>query len=297
MTIKSKAVLALVISALCYVILSALVRELDKGFGTMTQVYMRNLVGIILALLLFRKKIRFSRIFNMRKKDLFIISVLMGVIGWAFSIWFITMGALNTKLVNVSVIFSLLPVFAYIFSVAFLRRKPKLNLLLYSLVSIYGSLVIATGSFIPNLQGFGLGELYVLLATATGAMYFIGRKMLSSDLNNNEIALVAMFFSFLSLAILAPLKGESFPGFVPGNVLLALLVSGLIIMIVSVIENFGFEHLDATVGSQILLTEVVYALMIGFIFFQEFPSGTEMVGGMILISGVVLSYKGGVGSD
>jgi drug/metabolite transporter (DMT)-like permease len=53
---------------------------------------------------------------------------------------------------------------------------------------------------------------------------------------------------------------------------------------------FGFQHFDVNIGTVILATELFFAVVIGFVFFQEVPAPNELFGGvLIFIASIIAS--------
>ena len=282
----------LVVVSACYTLLSIGSRLLAEGFQPMTQVYLRIAIATVALSVLFRKKLRLANIFHAPKRD-WIILFIMGTVGYSVAVYFITLGAINAKLVNVSVIFASVPFFSYFYAFLFLKKPfdPKLAALL--ILSLIGISLVATKSFAPYLAPFGRGEWFTLLATATMATFYVGRKMLSKHLNTSEITVAVMTIAALSGWILALLRHESFSmsAFSNPHVLLGLSIGGLMNAIVNPIEIYAFDHLDAVLGTQILLLENVFSPIAGFLFYHEIMSFPELAGGLIIVGSVYFANK------
>jgi len=282
----------LIIVAASYTLLNVGSRLLAEGFLPMTQVYMRVALATFALLFLFRNTISWTKIRTVPRRD-FIVLLTMGTIGYSIGVYFITLGALNAKLVNVAIIFASVPFFSYLYSFLFLKKPFDLRLTGLLAISLVGISFVATKSFIPHLDTFGIGEWFTLLATATMAWFYVGRKMLSHHLNTHEITVTVMSIAALSGLILAVLRGETFSlsAFTNSNVLLGLVIGGLVNALVNPIEIYAFEHLDAVFGSQILLLENVFALLFGYLLYAETIGVPEIIGGLIIVGSVYIANK------
>jgi drug/metabolite transporter (DMT)-like permease len=282
----------LVIVAAAYTLLSVGSRLLSEGFPPMTQVYMRIGIAVVALGILFRKKLRPAHILRTPPHDLLILFT-MGTIGYSIAVYFVTLGALNAKLVNVAVIFASVPFFSYLYSFIFLKKPFQAKLSLLLLGSLVGIGLVATKSLLPRLEAFGSGEFFTLIATATMAWFFVGRKLLSSYLNTEEITIMVMGIAAISGYILAVLRGETFSltAFHNPHVLTGLAIGGLMNVIVNPIEIYAFKHLDAVFGSQILLLENIFALLLGFALYGEVITLPEILGGLIVVGCVAMANK------
>lgn len=289
---RTLAVAALIFVAAGYTLLNVGSRLLAEGFQPMTQVYLRIALGTILVYLMFRKKIRWGHIVSMPHRDFWILTS-MGTIGFSIAVYFVTIGVLNAKLVNVAIIFSSVPFFSYVYAYLFLKKPPHARLLGLLVVSLIGITIVSTKSFIPHLASFGIGEWFTLLATATMAWFYVARKMLSAHLNTAEITIVVMIIAALSGFVLALIRQETFSlsAFANPHVLIGLAIGGSMNAVVNYIEVFAFNHLDAVIGSQILLLDNVFALIFGYLLYSETIGLPEVIGGLLVIGSVYFANK------
>lgn len=282
----------LVIVSASYTFLSIAARLLSEGFQPMTQVWLRIALGSLALTLILRKQLRWKHMLGMPVRDRWIL-LSMGTIGYSVAVYFVTLGAINAKLVNVSVIFASAPLFAYLYAYLFLKKPFDGKLLGLLLVSLLGIAVVATKSFVPLLAPFGVGEWYTLIATATMTWFFVGRKTLSAHLNTSEITIAVMAIAAVSGFLIALIRGETvaLSAFANTHVLLGLAIGGFMNALVNPIEIYAFKHLDAVLGSQILLLETVFSLIFGFLFYAELATLPEFVGGLIIIGSVYIANK------
>jgi drug/metabolite transporter (DMT)-like permease len=287
LSLKKKAVIALCIVGLSYTLLNVSVRMMEVSFSPLTQVYLRIGLGLLLTLLFFSRSIHYHKIKHISRRDWMILLV-MGLFGYGLAVIFVTLGVLQTKLLNVAIIGSTTPFFVLFFSVMFLRKRISNLLLFFLLFSFYGVCVIATKSFFPVLTHFGLGELYVLLYAAGIGIYVLGRKFLSDKLNNSEIAAVVMGFAFITSLVCALVARETFSiaSFFNPTAFFGLLLGGILNIIVIKLQNFGYQHLNEVTGSQLLLLENVYAPVIGLVLYQERILPIELIGTLTVLVGV-----------
>lgn len=287
LTVTQKAITALCIVAISYALLNVSVRYANAGFGPFTQVYLRIGFGLLLTLAFFYKDINFKKIKKISRRDWYLL-FLMGTLGYGIAVDFITLGVLHTSLFNASVIGSTTPFFVFLFNIFILRKRFNTALFLFLIVSFYGVCVLATNSFIPILTNFSLGDFYVLLFAIGSCFFILGRKFLSAYLNNSEIAVSVMSIAFLSSLAVALLMGQklNIGGFANPIALFGVVFGGVLNLIATKLQNFGFHHLNAVLGSQILLLQNVFAPVFGFILFQETIVPIEFVGALIVLVGV-----------
>ncbi len=292
------AVWALVVVAIGYSLLSVGVRLMGDGFEPFTQTYLRVMLGAILGYFIFRKQIRTKVIKAIPLGD-WLVLLLMGIIGYGVGVLFITLGALNAKLVNVSVLTSMTPFFVAIYAFFVLRKKTGKKLILLLLVSLAGAAMVATKTFPPIIDSIGIGEVFVLLSAAAFAWYSVGRQMLSKHLNNYEISIITMAIAAVSTLVIALIAGETFN---PAALLNPLVLLGLAIgigfnIVASLFENFAFQHLSVVVGSQLLLIENAVAPILGYVLYSELIGGYEIAGALLIIGSVLVSVRSSSSPD
>lgn len=289
---KSLATILLIIVATSYTFLQIGSRLLSEGFQPMTQVYLRILLGVCILLPIFWKNLRWKHMMLLPRRDAWIL-LTMGTIGFSVGVYFITLGAINAKLVNVSVIFASIPFFTYTYSYFFLKKEINGKLISLLVLSVFGIALVATKSFIPTFESFGKGEWYTLLATATMAWFYVGRKALSNHLNTSEITILVMIIAAISGWIFALAGNEPFSihAFFDSKVILGLAIGGGINALINPIEIYAFKHIDAVIGSQILLLENVFSFLFGYLLYTETVTFPEIIGGSIIIASVYLANK------
>lgn len=287
MSRRNLAILALVAVAAGYPFLSITARLLNTGFDSMTQVYMRVALATLAGMIFFRKNIRWQKLRSIPARDLLPLG-LMGVVGYGLFVYFITLGAIHSKLLSVSIVFSTTPFFSVVYSYLIFKKIPtRLNVLLL-VTTFAGVAIVASKSYIPILTDFGKGELYTLIASGLFAWYFIGRKMLSSHLNYSEISVLAMAIAAATAFILALMSGETI---ILGNLYrweipVGLALGATLNLLDTYLESFALAHVDATLGNQILLLENVFASILGYILYREVFAGPEIVGGLLVVGSV-----------
>jgi len=291
-SLRLKAICALVGVAFLYASMNVAVRFLHQGFDTFTQIYLRIGFGFVIGLSVFGKKIRIRIIQKTSLKD-WLILFMMGFGGFGMFVYFVTLGALEAKLLNISVILGVAPLFTYLYSLVFFKEKIKPIIIFFLFLSLIGISFIAGKSYGFSLSQFGRGEFYVLVSAALLGLFFIGRRMLSKHLNNTEITLITMGIACVTNLIFA--LGYKEP-FVLQNVLNPIVMAGLVIggfgnILSTKFETFAFQHIHPVIGSQILLSENIFSLFLGLFLYRELFGMPEFIGSALVIVSVYFANK------
>lgn len=286
-SIRTLSIAALITTAAGYSLLGVGSRLLDAGLEPMTQVYLRILLGWLLAVVLFHSNIRWDVVRQTSRHDWFWL-LIMGVVGYSVSVFFLTLGNLNAKLVNASVIYATIPFVVYAYSYVLLREPISPRLIVLLLLSLLGIGMISSHSFVPTISGFGKGEAFVLIATFLAGWWSVGRKMLSERLNNTEISLIVMAIAWISGLILALVKGESleWSAFTMPSVQIGLVIGASMNIVATFFENFAFKHLDVVFANQLLMSSTVFSLVLGWLLYQEYISWPELLGALLIVVSV-----------
>lgn len=279
---QHQGILALVLLAWVFATMGLFARQLDTNFALFEQTYLRIALALVLGIILFWPKLRWSVIKSISLKDsgvLFVRSVFLYL-----AVVLITEAILNTKFSTATIItvLPLMPLLGYIF----LREVVRVKTLLWIIVGFIGSVLVAIQSF--NSFSFGYGELMALCSILLFDISYITRKWQSKELNNYESTVIMFGFAVPFLFITSLVLGEMLPDVSDFtlSMLAFLLIAALFNVVNLLLTNFGFEHVKAAVAGNILTLEVFFVLLYGFFFYGEVPVLREVIGGLLILSSV-----------
>lgn len=274
----TKGILCMLISALAFTFMSVFVR-LSGDIPTFEKVFFRNSVSMIVALLMIIQ-MRGSglKLFGHKKNQpLLLTRSLLGVSGVALNFWAINYLVLadSTMLSKIS------PFFVTIFAVLFLKEKlSKLQIPALFIVFLSALLIIKPkfdAEVLPALAGF-------LGAAAAGGAYTIIRYLKGKE----EPATIIFYFSFFSVITSFPIMLSQ--GFVVPSYeqLFYLLMIGISASFGQFGITMAYKYAPAAEVSIYNYSSIVFAILIGFLFWGEIPDGWSVTGGCIII-GTALS--------
>lgn len=272
-------------------IANAFIRPASGAFNPLTLACIRVFVAVIVAIVLFHKEIRLSQFRSLPLKAWGLV-FLIGAVFWAPAIYFLTSAITQAQLANVSFIVSQQPMIVFVLSLFFLGSQFDLKKFLLVILSIYGVMVLGTGSFTPQLQLFGIGEAFALISAIAAAAGFIGRKALTGYLNAVETSVSTMLIASLTLFIISlftsePLTIQSITPMALGS----LLGGGATMALTSVFNNKAIDLANPIFVSQMGLSKVLFASLLGLSLFGELLEPIALVGGLILVGSVYFSTK------
>lgn len=289
---KTLAIMSLVLVALGYAALSVVVRLLDTAFEPSLGVALRVAGGLLLLLAIFRTKINFKKVKTIPSKDWRYL-LLMGAVGYAMGVYFVSLAALKTSLFSVAVTTSTVPIFSYALSLLVLRQKFDARIMLLAITSVLGVSLVAGNGTLKGIP-LGSGEFYGLLFALGIAVFIVGRQKLSNHLNTPEISAVVMAIAAATALLLAFADGKL--GIEAGKILTWQVAVGLLLgsslnVVATVFETYATKVLSAVMAAQLLLTESVFGFIIGYLFYEEQAALASGAGALIVIASVYVTNR------
>lgn len=283
-TDHQKGILALVTLALVFASMGLFARYLSTSFTLLQQVYLRVLAAFLLGLVFFRHTLSFAKLKRISAKEWGLL-LFRSTTGYLFGVTLFTQAIITTKYSNVSFI-GALPMVA-ILGAILLGEKLTFKKFLLIALAFLGVILIAVKDY-SNLLAWGQGEIIALISTFAFALSYVTRKWRSDLLNNQEIAQIVFFLSFVMLLVTSLIKGDGLPttGWHSG-IVLVVLVAGLFNVANMFFINYGFQKVEAILASTILNLESLFALMLGLVFYKEVPLPKELLGGVIILISVL----------
>ena len=275
-----KGSLLIVFSALCFGSYGVFAKYL-AGYDLFYQTYVRCFIvtTILLIVGLSTKKLK-----KIKRQDYKYWATILGFT--IFTITPITIAFRNLPLGTVSFLFySAFTVFTYIFGVVFFHEKITRVKILSATLAFAGLLIIFTVNF------YGLLPFPMLMAIANG-LASSGEAVFSKNVSDKYSALQVTMLVFLAIGIthfgLSLLLGE--------NQDLALLTnSGGVIFTFSTVAILGvvalyagYRELDPSIGALVGLTEIIFSVLFGILFFQELLGTNTIIGGLLIVTAAAL---------
>ena len=262
---RKQGIIALIFLSFVFASMGIFARYLSTGFLLFQQVYMRMFAALLVGLILFAKKLDFSKIKKIKAKEWWII--LLRATSYSLGgIILFTQAIVITKYSNVSFI-SALPVTA-VMGFALLGEMFTFKKLLYVTLAFIGVLLISVTDY-SNIFYWGRGEVLTLISAFFFSLSYIARKWQSKLLNNYEMTVINFLFAFLVIFIISLIKGDGLP--IDNwhlGLLVAVILAGTFNIVNVFLTNYGFEKVEAVLASNILTLEAFFAVVIGFLLYN-----------------------------
>ena len=252
---NAKAVLFMMVGTIFFSMMHALIRYMSDELHAFELAFFRNLFGAIVVLpWLFR-----SGFAPLKTERLGLHSV-RGIVNGAGMLMFFYAVTI-TPLADVTALSFTAPIFATVLAIVFLGEVVGARRWTAIFVAFFGALVILR----PGLVEISQGQLLALTAAALWACALIMIKVLGRT--DSSITIIAYMISFQQLCLMALMGGI-------GTLGQWLLVEALKAGDTNVVMPFDF-------------LKMIWAVLFGFFFFNEFPDVFTWVGSAIIFGSAI----------
>jgi len=216
--------------------------------------------------------------------------IALGGLFFALDLALYNTSILKTSAANATLLGNNTPIVVGLLSWLLFRKKPHSAFWLGLLLAIGGSVVILWADLGRHIA-FGVGDLMALGAAACFAVYLLATERVRSSIGTLGFLRLAMVSSTIALFVINLILGISLR--VPhGRTLWAILGLGLISQLGGYLAlTYALGHLPATITSISLLTQGPLTAAMAVVLLGEPLSWPQVVGGMLVLSGVGLAHR------
>ena len=225
---------------------------------------------------------------NVSKKEFFLIILsgvflALGLVFWNLSFHMTTIA--NANLLANMVPFTIIPISYFIY-------KKRFDKIFYVglFVTLLGIFTLMSGKIHPNIENFN-GDIFAFLTSIFYGLFLLTVSQLRERLDAKIITFIGSFGSLITLFIaMISIEGFYYPKttyeFLPLlglTILSQILGQGLL--------SYCMGKIDVSLSSILVLSQPVIAAIYSFIIFKEILSKQEILGIVIVLSGIILSKK------
>lgn len=270
---------ALLAAAMVYATFGLLIRESSVMFGNNVQIAIRFLLA---ALVIVFFKVVIKRSLSLPRRDL-LKTLSLGVV-FGFIVMLFTISVNETKVANsVFLLYAGSIVTSLICGTVFLKEKLSPAKIAAIVVAICGLAMYADNFLVLSvgiIAGFGSGLL-------DGVGNYIRKSLKGVD--RNLVIMYSYAIGGVVALVVALFTSEQWISQVHlGSIIAMLIFIGLMIGISNLLL-YGFQHFDVNVGTVILACELFFATILGYIFLHESPTVSEMIGGTLIFAASALT--------
>jgi drug/metabolite transporter (DMT)-like permease/ubiquinone/menaquinone biosynthesis C-methylase UbiE len=269
--------LELIISGLLYSFVPILIR-FGGSFGVYNLAFFRVFIASFLLggfFLIYRKKL--TPLKYQRKKMIF-----FGALhGFLILASFVSISLIDISLATLLIYTS--PIWTTIFAYFILKEKVTKRIVFALLISFIGIAIIVSSSSIflkNNFIGICCG---IFVGIGAGLIY-----VLSKSLKEYDSISMTFWQNLIALPFLVPLLFIDLPTFGLKSSLIVLAI-GILAIFNFILLFSAFKKISANKGGIFMLLEVIYPIILAYIFFNEQLSLTFILGGILILIGTYIS--------
>ena len=277
---NTKGAFLISLAAACYVMSDVFMKFLSSEISMFQITFLRGLfVTFFLFSYCYMSKASF---FVKEWRDRIVItirSILEVIMTYAF------LAALfNMNVANANAILQLSPLMVLLGSFSFFRQSPKTYEWIAVLVGCLGTVIIIR----PGSSDFNFFTIHALVAV----FCLSARDLLTVRLNKNIPSNIVAFYSALMLTMVSFLLSEDTDLFGKVDNSLFIVYTAIFVSIGYTASVSAMRYGKVTFVSPIRYTALLWASVMGFIFFGEIPKFSTLFGGsLIILAGIFIFYK------
>lgn len=280
---KPKNFLALLLSGITYGSFGVWIRFLSRDLTTYQQIFVRNFLGLVFALafvLFLKEKLNFKKI-NKLHLALYAVSFPVTQVFYTFSILNIKIGVALFSFFAASFISS------FIIGNIYFSDKINSRKVISLVLAFFGLITLSYKSLFGSMLNWGF--IFGLLAGCFDTITNTGRRLLGGKVDRFVMVAIQMIGGVLIALILMFVFNQGLPTAISTPTIFIAIFFGLLLMGLNILMNFGFKDFDLNLGTILLSVELIAAPVLGYIFFRETLSYTDIVGGFLIFAGIIVS--------
>lgn len=270
----------MLISAFCYAAMGAIIHALGDELHPTVLGFFRGFFGLVTALPLVGRRplaaLSTRHLGNHAWRGFFAV-VSMYAFYWALSL---------SELAKVTALHFTTPIFATLMTVILLRERIRARRVAALVSGFAGAMIIMR----PGVAAFDIGAALVLLSAFLWAMGLVTTKVLARTESPVTVVLyMGIFFTLMTL------PAALFFWQTPDLYQLALLLGvGALGTVSHVCLTSAFRTADATAVLPIDFSRLIFASVMGYLFFAEVPDVWTWIGGTVIFTaGTYIAYREG----
>lgn len=264
-----------------YASFGPLIRILSEMFGTYAQVAARMGLAFIFLLTL---GLVFKKIQPLSKNQI-VTAIILGIVSTSIIVFF-TIAITEIKIATTIFLLYATSIFSSLLIGTFIFKENLGAQKIIAIVLAFLGLYTFMSSSIALGLGFGTVAA-ILSGVSEGVGNGIRKKLTGAD--KTSVTLIQFFVITLCSSFLILLFNETALRTVSTGAVIALASFSALQLVLNYLLLYGFQNSDVNIGTVILSLELFFAAILGFVFFGESLTGTEITGGLIIFLASVFS--------
>ena len=277
---NTKGAFLISLAAACYVMSDIFMKFLSSEISMFQITFLR---GLLVTFFLFSYCYMSEASFFIKEWRDRIVITIRSILEVIMTYAFLT-ALFNMNVANANAILQLIPLMVLLGSFIFLRQSPKTYEWVAVLVGCFGAVIIIR----PGASDFNFFTIHALVAV----FCLSARDLLTVRLNKNIPSNVVAFYSALMLTMVSFLLSEDTDLFGKVDNSLFIVYTAIFVSIGYLASVSAMRYGEVTFVSPFRYTALLWASVMGFIFFGEIPKFSTLFGGsLIILAGIFIFYK------
>ncbi|RKO63352.1 DMT family transporter [Caldibacillus debilis] len=221
-------------------------------------------------------------------KDLFLSAVSGIFLAFHFILWFESLN--YTSVASSTVLVTLQPLFSFAGTYLLYKERITFRTIVSGMVAIFGSILISWGDFNISREAL-FGDVLALIACALITGYLLFGQSVRKRVSLFPYTFVVYSISSVTLWIYVWANGQSFYPYRPQDWIYFLLLAVFPTLLGHTLFNWSLKWVSTNVISMAILSEPVGAALLAFFILGETLKWTQIIGGLIVLSGLFLFSK------
>ena len=277
---NTKGAFLISLAAACYVMSDIFMKFLSSEISMFQITFLR---GLLVTFFLFSYCYMSEASFFIKEWRDRIVITIRSILEVIMTYAFLT-ALFNMNVANANAILQLIPLIVLLGSFIFLRQSPKTYEWIAVLVGCFGAVIIIR----PGASDFNFFTIHALVAV----FCLSARDLLTVRLNKNIPSNIVAFYSALMLTMVSFLLSEDTHLFGKVDNSLFIVYTAIFVSIGYIASVSAMRYGEVTFVSPFRYTALLWASVMGFIFFGEIPKFSTLFGGsLIILAGIFIFYK------
>lgn len=277
--VSAKGAEAIFGAALLYSFSAILVRGMGTMWTDVAQVAVRALLTAVLLYVLYffqKNKIKVPQ-------DKLVETITLGI-SFALVVLFFTLSIQKTTIANsMFTFYASTMISSFLLGTFLLKEKVSLQKATAIAVALIGLSVYTNALLIGSL-----GIIFGILAGFCDGFSNVLRKRLRT-VDRNAVVRIQYLVGAVFVGVLTFFAGEKPLKVVTVEGIFSTIAFSILLIFAANLLLYGYKHFDVNMGSVISSTELVFATLLAYLFFKEIPSGTELLGGVLIFVASIIA--------
>ena len=278
-----KKALALTIGSVLFISFGSIFIRLSSA-PALTISFYRMFFSVVLLLPLMKKK-NIEEIKTINKRALLLCVFSGFFLALHFSTWITSLS--YTTVASSTVLVSMHPIIILIIKWLYYKKKVHFKIAISVLVTFIGSAVISYTGFGVFASGELLGNGLAFLGAIAVSFYILIGENVRKEMSVNSYTFIVYLMSSFFLLIFVTVGKRPLVGFPLKQWILFLALAVFCNLLGHSVFNWALGYLDSSLVSIIIISEPIFASIWAISIFSEIPKVKEILGGVLIISGIV----------